>query len=260
MTQTPPAFALPERHLPLPGTSNFRDLGGYIGHAGRPVRWRRLFRSDHLADLTPLALQELQTLGVARAVDFRGEQERRHKGYAWPQLERHVLSVEPTVVQQAMELMQAGERLGPQDAVELMQATYRSFVRENAAQFAQLFQLLLEGDSPLVFHCTAGKDRTGWAANLLLQALGVSSQTIEEDYLLTNRFYQRPAGLAERAGGRVPAEVLEVLWKVQPPFLHSALEMVERDWGGMPAYLRESMGLDAAALAELRGRYLQPAG
>ena len=246
----------PARHIALPGTTNFRDLGGYTGHGGRSVRWRMLFRSDHLADLTAPGLQTLQALGVRRSADFRGAQERSAEGYVWDGLQVHTLSVEPTVVQKALALVHAGGSLTAADSVALMQETYRHFVHHNTAQFAQLFALLLQDASPMVFHCTAGKDRTGWAAALLLEALGVARTDIERDYLLTNQYYQRPAAMASRAAQAVPQEILNVLWKVQPEFLHSAYEVVERDYGGMPAYLREALHLDTQALEQLRAHYL----
>lgn len=251
MTQHPPA-----RLISLPGTTNFRDLGGYIGHAGHSVRWRRLFRSDHLAGLSAQSVQDLGALGIRRSVDFRGEQERTAEAYAWQGLQVQTLSVEPTVVQKALALVHAGGTLTAADSVALMQETYRHFVRNNTAQFAQLFDWLLQEDAPAVFHCTAGKDRTGWAAALILEALGVARADIERDYLLTNQYYQRPAAMASRAAQAVPQEILDVLWKVQPEFLHSAYEVVERDYGGMPTYLREALQLDAPALAQLRQRYL----
>lgn len=247
----------PTRHIVLPGTTNFRDLGGYVGHAGRTVRWRVLFRSDHLAGLTPESLGTLKALGIQRSADFRGVQERTVDAYAWQGLHTHALTVEPTVVQKAIALIHAGGSLSVADTVVLMQETYRSFVRENAAQFAQLFRLLLEEDAPTVFHCTAGKDRTGWAAALILEALGVAKADIEHDYLLTNQFYQRPAAMAARAALAVPQEVLDVLWRVQPGFLESAYAMVQREHGGMQSYLREVMQLDDAAQHALRARYLQ---
>ena len=136
----------PSRHIALPGTTNFRDLGGYRGHQGRSVRWRVLFRSDHLADLTPEGVQALHGLGVRRSADFRGAQERRVDAYAWDGLHTHALTVEPTVVQKAFALIHAGGSLTAADSVALMQETYRHFVRDNTVQFAQLFQLLLEDE------------------------------------------------------------------------------------------------------------------
>ena len=240
------------RCLSLSGASNFRDLGGYTGEGGRIVRWRRIFRSDHLARLTPEDAQLLQSLGLARAVDFRGRAESAALAYALPSVRYHPLPIEPTVVQRAKEMAVAGRQMTAEIAVGLMQDTYRAFVSDNRAQFAALFAHLLDEDTPLVFHCTAGKDRTGFAAALILLALGVPRETVMQDYLLTNGLYRRPAELARTA----PDEVLDVIWRVQECFLEAALQAVERDHGGLDRYLMR-LGLDEAARARLHNLYLQ---
>ena len=245
----------PDRSLGLSGASNFRDLGGYAGTGGRPVRWRRLFRSDHLAALTPEDARTLQQLGVTRTFDFRGTGERAAVPYDLPGVTQHALPIEPTVVQRMKDLLDAGETVTPAHTVELMQHTYRAFVHDNATRFRALFSHLLEGDAPLVFHCTAGKDRTGFAAALILLALGVPRDVVMHDYLLTNALYQRPPGM----GSHAPEEVLRVLWRVQEEFLDAALHMVDNDFGGLQAYLVDVLGVDAAAQKELAGRYLQAA-
>ena len=245
----------PARSVPLAGASNFRDLGGYQGRDGRTVKWRRLFRSDHLAALTPQDQDALARLGVARSIDFRGQAESAAHAYRLPGVDYRHLVIEPTVIQRALELQRAGQHLTAQDAVALMQATYRGFVRESAPRFAELFRLLLDAqDAPLVFHCTAGKDRTGFAAALILHALGVPRAVVMHDYLLTNTLYRRPAGL----GGHAPDEVLAVLWRVQEDFLEAALHLVDGEYGGMDTYLVDVLGVDAAAQRELAARYLQP--
>ena len=242
----------PTRHIVLPGTTNFRDLGGYVGHAGRSVRWRVLFRSDHLAGLTPESLGTLKALGIQRSADFRGVQERTVDAYAWQGLHTHALTVEPTVVQKAIALIHAGGSLSVADTVVLMQETYRSFVRENAAQFAQLFRLLLEEDAPTVFHCTAGKDRTGWAAALLLTALGVDEEQIMEDYLLTNQLFKRPVSIF----GNMSEEVLDALWRVQPSYLMASVDIVRAQHGSVDKYLTEALGVDQPARERLAQLYL----
>ena len=247
------------RCLQLDGTTNFRDLGGYATAAGQSLRWGRIYRADHLAGLSARDLQVLRMRGIRRAVDFRGVYERTSEHYDWPQLEQHAFMIEPTVVQRALALVREGHRLSVAETVALMQDTYRSFVRDNADRFARLFQLLLASDAPLVFHCTAGKDRTGWAAALILMALGVPREVVERDYMLTNQLYRRPAALASAAALSIPQEILDVLWRVQLPFLHAALEMVEREYGDMHAYLQDALGVDAAARRELARLYLEPA-
>jgi protein-tyrosine phosphatase len=112
---------------------------------------------------------------------------------------------------------------------------------------------LLEQPTPQVFHCTAGKDRTGFAAALLLSALGVDRATIEHDYLLTNQLYKRDA----RLEGQGHAHVMKVLWQVQPEFLDAAFEAVDGQHGGMTDYLHGAIGLSTQELAELRKLLLE---
>lgn len=245
------------RHLPLAGTTNFRDLGGYQGLDGRTVRWRKLFRSDHLALLSPESqLQLLRELGVARSADFRGQREQTVDHYAIDGLQHHSLAIEPTLVQRAFSLMQQGQRLTPDHTVLLMQDTYRSFIHDNAAPFAQFFEMLLDSDAPIVFHCTAGKDRTGWAATLLLTTLGVPQDVVLQDYLLTNDYYHRPAE-AVAAAAHIPEEVLQVLWRVQEPFLTAAIQPVLQDYGSIPNYVEKVLGVDAKAQQKLAQMYLE---
>ena len=244
----------PPRSLSLTGATNFRDLGGYAGLDGRMLRWRRLFRSDHLAALTPQDLATLSGLAVTRAFDFRGVAERAAVPYDLPGVVSHSLAIEPTVLLRMKQLLEAGQPLTAQDTVGLMQETYRAFVHDNSPRFAELFGHLLESDAPLVFHCTAGKDRTGFAAALILLALGVPGPVVMQDYLLTNELFQMPhsqPGLASK-------EVLEVLWGVQAGFLESALQVVEADYGGMPMYLEKTLGLGPLQRQRLISLYLQP--
>ncbi|WP_313075157.1 tyrosine-protein phosphatase [Melaminivora sp.] len=244
------------RSVPLSGASNFRDLGGYATPDGRQVRWRRLFRSDHLAGLSPEDARMLAGLGLARAVDLRGQGESAAQAYQLPEVRYHALPIEPTVVQRAQELARSGQPVTASLAEQWMHETYRAFVADNAPQFAALFAHLLEEDTPLVFHCTAGKDRTGFAAALILLALGVPEDVVMQDYLLTNELYRRPALVAHSA----PEEVLQVIWQVQPGFLHAALDAVQRDHGGLQRYLTARLGLGEAARAQLAQLYLQLPG
>ncbi len=251
-TNLPTMSALFERSLNLSGASNFRDLGGYVGEGGRTVRWRHLFRSDHLAALTPEDLTTFHALGVKRAFDLRGLAERAAVSYDLPGVAQYPLPIEPTVVQRMKDLLEAGEQITPELTVELMQHTYRAFVHDNAARFATLFQHLLESDVPLVFHCTAGKDRTGFAAAMILQALGVPREVVMQDYLLTNDLYRMPV----RDESRTPREVLNVLWRVQEAFLDAALHAVDEDFGGPQAYLEHQLGVGEAERARLEDLYL----
>ena len=234
----------------LQGASNFRDLGGYRNTEGRRVRRGQVFRSDHLAGLTPEDHRQLQALGVRHSLDFRGMAEFTLTPYAIPGVQRLALPIEPTVIARMQALVAQGVVPTTEETVDLMRETYRDFVNRNADTFGRFLKHLLEQPNPQVFHCTAGKDRTGFAAALLLSALGVDRATIEHDYLLTNQLYKRDA----RLEGQGHPHVMKVLWQVQPEFLQAAFDAVDAQHGGMRNYLHGAIGLspqETQALQEL---------
>ncbi len=244
----------PDRLVALQGARNFRDLGGYAGHDGRPLRWRTLFRSDHLGALTEADRATLARLGLARAFDFRGRAERAARPYELPGVVQHPLPIEPVVVQRMQDLVAAGQTLTGPVVERLMKDLYRALVTDQADVFAELFAHLLDArEGASVLHCTAGKDRTGFAVALILLALGVSREQVLADYLLTNELLTPPALPATRT----PPEALQVLWRVQQDFLDAALHAVDADHGGIERYLRERLGVSDAARRTLAARYLE---
>lgn len=249
---TPIPQDLSKRHIALTGASNFRDLGGYVGHMGRPLKWRKIFRSDHLANLSPDDLKHIQSLGVKRAFDFRGVQESQAQAYEWPDIQRHSLSIEPTVVQRLQAQHLSGKPLTAADALDAMQTTYRDFVLVDSRRFAELFEHLLDHADPLLFHCTAGKDRTGLAAALVLFALDVSEADVWRDYLLTNQLYKRNStGVTN-----LSLDVLKIVWEVQESFLQASLEQIQASHGNVQNYLSNELGLTPAAKLRLQSLYL----
>lgn len=237
----------------LQGASNFRDLGGHAGLDGRRVRTGQVYRSDHLAGLTPDDHRALQALQLTHSLDFRGVTERAALPCALPGAAAVSLAIEPTVVVRVQVLLERGEVPTEAETVALMCQTYRGFAHEAAPTYARFFRHLLEQPTPVVFHCTAGKDRTGFAAALLLGALGVGRDAVLADYLLTNRLYRR-SPLVEARG---PEHVMDVLWQVQPAFLHAAFDAIDTDFGGLPRYLEGPMGLGPRELDRLRERLLE---
>jgi len=243
----------PARHLNLAGASNFRDLGGYATSDGRTVRWRQIFRSNHLGHLTDDDAAVLRSLGVRSAFDFRGSVERAEALCGIPEITVHSLPVEPTVVAALRAIAASGTTLSTDHAVEVMRDSYRSYVQQNTPRFRALFAHLLEDRAPLVIHCTAGKDRTGFACALILHTLGVPDEVISEDYLLTNQFYRRDPN----SSSDLPDHIKQVLGSVQPAFLGAAFEAIDADYGTLETYLRDGIGLGAAERTALAARYLQ---
>jgi protein-tyrosine phosphatase len=245
----------PSRLVPLQGASNFRDLGGYTGRAGRPLRWRVLYRSDHLGQLTPDDAQQLRQRGVTLALDFRGVHESAAAAYQLPGVTRHALSIEPTVAQRMQDLAAMGRALDEATTVGLMEDLYRNVVQHHSAQLAAFFGHVLASDGALVFHCTAGKDRTGIAAALLLSALGVPRSVVLQDFLLTNRVFRAPLAAVNSP---VQAEAFQALWGVRPSYLQAAFDLVDSSFGGMQPYLRDVLGLTQPQLSELERKVLVP--
>jgi protein-tyrosine phosphatase len=242
---------IPARHLNLEGASNFRDLGGYPTSDGRIVRWRQIFRSNHLGRLTETDIVIVRQLGVRSAFDFRGREERAAAHCALAEIAVHSLPIEPTVVATLRARLAAG-CLTAEDALEIMRESYRNYVRLSTDTFRGLFTHLLEDRAPLVIHCTAGKDRTGFACALILHALGVPDDVIADDYLLTNRFYRRDP----TASTDLPDDVRDAIGSVDASFLAAGLEAVQAGYGGLEGYLRDGLGIGEQERAALQARYL----
>jgi protein-tyrosine phosphatase len=243
----------PARHLNLAGASNFRDLGGYPAKDGRRLRWRQIFRSNHLGHLTADDIEVLRPLGLKSAYDFRGSGERVEAMCGLAEITVHSLPIEPTVVAALRARRANGASLSSADALDVMQESYRGYVRDNTANFRTLFAHLLEDRAPLVIHCTAGKDRTGFACALILHALGVPEDVIAEDYLLTNRFYRRDPN----NGSDLPDDVRQVLGTVQNSFLAAAFDAINVEYGDLESYFGRGLGLGERERASLKARYLE---
>jgi protein-tyrosine phosphatase len=243
----------PARHLNLAGASNFRDLGGYAARDGRRVRWRQLFRSNHLGHLTAEDVAVLRRLGVRCAFDFRGRDERGEALCGIEEIETHSLPVEPTVVAALRAIHATGRMSTAEDALEVMRESYRGYVENSTPRFRALFQHLLEDRAPLVIHCTAGKDRTGFACALILHTLGVPDEVIAEDYLLTNQYYRRDPTVSSD----LPVDVRQVLGTVHNSFLAAAFEAIDAGYGSLDNYIRDGLGIGMAERQALHARYLE---
>ena len=214
---------------------------------------RKIFRSNHLGQLTAADIAVLRQLGVRSAFDFRGKDERSEALCGIEEIETHSLPVEPTVVAALRAIHESGRPATAGDALEVMRDSYRGYVEHNTPRFRALFMHLLEDRAPLVIHCTAGKDRTGFACALVLHALGVPEKVISEDYLLTNSYYRRDPNSAPD----LPVDVRQAIGSVESSFLAAGFEAVNAQYGDLESYFRDGLGLGTAERAELKQRYLQ---
>lgn len=244
-----------ERRLPLKGADNFRDLGGYLTREGRRVRWGRLYRSDDLSSLTASDLKYLSRIGVRLVCDFRTERERESKPDKLVASEDVALlgfpieqeGVDPVEIRNKI-LTGGITRLGMEHT---MRAAYRAFVEEHAGVWAELLRRLADPSSlPTLVHCTAGKDRTGFAAALVLLTLGVPRETVFEDYLLSNRYREDTIRTLTRWAPivslfRTRAEDLLPLLEVRAGYLQTSLDAMEEGYGSVDGFLTQALGVDA---------------
>lgn len=178
----------PRRLIDLQNVHNFRDLGGYPNGDGQCTKWRTLFRADGLHRLGDDDLVHLRDLQLRSVIDLRTERERRERGIFPVEslaVQTHHLSIVDVIWTDAKTPV-------IEDAVEFLVWGYREMLDIGAAQFAEAFELLSREDVlPAVFHCAAGKDRTGILAALLLSSLGVDDEIICADYSLTEAAMSR---------------------------------------------------------------------
>jgi protein-tyrosine phosphatase len=237
----------------LLGAPNFRDVGGLRTRDGRIVAPGRLLRSGQLGELHRddiLALERWLGTDVC-VIDLRGAAERAKRACSLPRATVHSLPIEPSVAHKLDALIAAGEPRLAHVTSGLMAEAYRNFARNARGHVATLFEhALARGGRPLLVHCTAGKDRTGFMIAMLLSALDVPREAILEDYLATN---QR---MAVRESERYPREVMEVLGTVRPDFLHAAFNTIDTEFGGCDAYLQKAATLTAERRALLQQHLL----
>jgi len=243
------------RVIALEGCSNLRDLGGYRTADGRRVRMGQAYRSGSLANLTDADMARFGALGIRTVCDLRGvrESERapsRLPGADTPEVVP--LPIEPRVGASLRDLLRREEATG-EDTYALLQAAYSAYAGEHLPRYRALFALLLEGRLPLLFHCSAGKDRTGFGAALLLTALGVPRETVLADYLATNRIWRREHALPPDT----PDAVRDTLLAAHRPLLEGALDQALGSYGALERLFEDGLGLDPARLRALRGTMLE---
>ena len=253
----PVTVAAHTRVLPLQGGRNFRDLGGYRTADGRTVKWGLLYRSGQMHDLTAADYAYLQKLGIRTVCDFRDTRERTGEPTLWPAGQKpKVLSDDYTLDVSAMKLPGDPTTWTHDQVVTAMTATYPQLLDQFNGQYRRMFAELLAGDVPLAFHCTAGKDRTGVAAALLLTALGVPRATVIEDYLLSNRHMAPAPAHPTGFWAKLSPEAARAFAGVDRRYIDAVFAVTDRHPGGTMGYLRDELGLGPSQIAKLRALYL----
>ena len=254
----------------LERVTNFRELGGIETPDGRRVARKRLFRSSHWGSASDTDLEALASYGVGLVIDFRSENDIAQEGAdRLPSGTRHVhlATSDPARATDIRTLIQQGdvdtirETFGGDGAYRYMRQGAERMVTERAEVFAGFLSTLAEpGAPPALFHCSAGKDRAGWAASSLLLALGVDEAAVAEHYLLSNQYYQPSRQGGESWDSPLPEEVralLRPLVEVKPEYVEASIATAKREWGSLDAYFADGLGLSDGQRQQLRDNWLE---
>ena len=253
-----------QRDVPLAGSINFRDLGGYATADGRRVQWGRLFRSGHMANLSAEGLAQFAALDIRAVCDFRTEEERAGELRVLPNNPQvDVLGITPGIGDRHFFDRLFNTTDDPQDVVDAVQAMMRVLVLTAAPRYQRMFEVLLAAaPGAALFNCSAGKERTGLAAVLLLTALGVPRATIGYDFMLSKRYFPAEAEIPRvitkysvRASAEVARQVIMPLLETRESYLQSAFAAIDERYGSGEGMLQSVYGLGPSELARLRDHF-----
>ena len=260
-----------ERHVPLEGQSNFRDVGGYKTVDGSMVKRGQVFRSGELSRLTDQDVARMEELGVQTVFNFLTEKEIEERGpdRLPPGTRQVALPIDTDdglagVVSEARktaDFSKVPASLNPE--------LHRLLIHDGRKQYAALLKEIANSDGPLVYHCSHGVHRTGTATAVLLWTLGVPWETVREDYLLSNKYRrheveQRLAQLRELAAknrnvapDRVDMTDAKAFYVLQAHYIDAARDEILKEFGSIDRYLTDGLGISSEGIRKLRNRLLK---
>ena len=250
------------RLLPMDGAFNTRELGGYKTTDGKSVKWGMLFRSDKLSDISENDQLYLQSLGIKRIVDFRSEAEKTEDPNIIPEGINYIET--PINVDGAMrskiEAVLKGET--NKEVKSFLVDANKEFVTNYTSVYEDFLRGLIDEDGPTLFHCTAGKDRAGFAAAITLIALGVSKEDVIEDYMKTNIFTKDKIDemidkIKLMSLYQADAEILRPLIGVERIYIETAFKTAEEKYGSLENFIREGLNISDEEIQILRNKFVE---
>lgn len=242
------------RNVNIPGVQNFRDLGGYASYSTKKrVRWGMIYRSARIDSLDCFAVRKLKNIGIKTIIDLRSQSE------TGPQtsLQKNFKLVHIPIPVNDLELVLAEvekHQLRNDSVQQIVEQANREVVSKYMHEFRQMFDILLDKDNyPAVIQCSSGKGRTGIAAALILNALGVDDDIIMEDYRLSNYFFNIPS--ATQYAYDLPVrsqEAITAIYSARENFLNAAKDEIEKRYGDVDTYLKKGIGLTKEEIKKLQ--------
>lgn len=241
-----------DRMITLEGAVNFRDLGGYEAGDGTHTRWRTLFRADGLGELTEADLSVLRQIGIRTVIDLRSGSELERGRF---DVEAHPVAFHHfPFIDELPDAQDFDRRPG------LLGTQYLEIVRDAGSQIVAALEVLASPDAvPAVFHCTAGKDRTGVLSAVLLSLLGVDEPTVVADYALSGAAMARLRAkiIAKYPESRETIENIDEVFSADPAQMEQLLDHIAEQYGSVSAYV-EGLGASPGLVAGLRAALLEP--
>ncbi|MFF2192994.1 tyrosine-protein phosphatase [Streptomyces sp. NPDC058157] len=259
----------PSRVVAVPGTVNFRDLGGYTTYDGKSTKWGTVYRSESLAKIPADGTTALAGLGLGNVIDLRVGAERSADGLdklpagvtstSLPVDDTNLFAFIGQVVRSGDPAYQEAQ-LGNGAAEARMTALYKGFVTNpaNRAALGAAIKNVANSTKPIGFHCSSGKDRTGVLADTILRAVGVPASTSEQDYLLSNQLRAATdkalRDQVKAAGYMQNPDLLIPLQEVRSSYLTAFRDQAVTSYGSFGDFLTDGLGLSASDLLKLRSR------
>ncbi|GKQ43241.1 protein-tyrosine-phosphatase [Companilactobacillus sp. RD055328] len=250
---------------------NFRELGGYKTQEGQQIKFHKILRSANLAELTPKDQEFLANYGLKKDIDFRSTAEKNKEPDLVPAGVEYIFN--PVFKEDETQASKSSNDIEKQfgfafdDGYKQMIKVYKDIIIDDKSKKAYrlFFDHLLdnsEDNQVALFHCTAGKDRTGMAAVYFLWALGVDQATIKQDYLLTNDVIKSyvDSRIEELEAKNVSSQTISsvrALMSVQEDYLDTAKKTIITETGSMENYLNEAIGLSKNEIQDLKKIYLR---
>jgi len=250
------------RLLPMDGAHNTRELGGYETTDGKSVKWGMLFRSDKLSDISKTDQVYLQNLGIKKIIDFRSKEEKKEDPDIIPKGINYIempISVDGAM-RSKIEAVLKGET--DKEVKSFLIDANKEFVSNYTGVYEEFLRNLIDDEGPALFHCTAGKDRAGFAAAITLIALGVSKEDVIQDYMKTNQFTQERI---EEIIGQIElmtlyqtdAEILRPLLGVEREYIETAFQTAEKKYGSLEGFIRDGLNISDEDIQKLRNKFLE---
>lgn len=253
------------RSVDFKKTVNFRDIGGIKTMDGKTVRWGKIFRSDNLSKIKTREFDKFNDLHIKTVYDLRTKHEIEGKEDHLPAGVRYVHA--PTVADNEGQIAQLrakviGGQINEEEARAQTLLFYKETVTVNLASLTPTLLQIINSDEPVLYHCSAGKDRTGIVSALILSILRVERETIVKEYLMSN-YYRRvktekllgKAKMAKVIKPKMDLKAIEVFMTVDESYIRAVFDVIDKEYGGIDEFIQNQLGIDDAMRARIVGRF-----